>query len=134
VPDWWDVNDDSIIPGSEYWNPDHEWPNGDFGFVWGCHWGDDGSWKVQYLDLSRVQQGVVRREERFGYVELATFGFKSPCLTLNPEAPGKSAPRHFIDVSRRDGVAQVTFPVEMRFSLESGRPEEWQRLTVANME
>jgi len=134
VPDWWDVNDESVIPGSEYWDADHEWPNGEFGFVWGCHWGDDSAWKVQYLDLSRVQQGVVRREERFGYVELATFGFKSPCLTLDPEAPRRSAPPHFIDVSRHDGVAQVTFAVEMRFSLESGRSEEWQRLKSADLE
>src|SRR5262249_23013425 len=41
VPDWWDVNDGSVIPGSKCWDADDEWPNGDFGFVWGCHWGDD---------------------------------------------------------------------------------------------
>lgn len=35
---------------------DHdELPKGDFGFVWGCIWGDDSSWKVQYLDLSRIR-------------------------------------------------------------------------------
>jgi hypothetical protein len=134
VPDWWDVYDGSIIPGSEYWDADREWPNGDFGFVWGCNWGDDGSWKVQYLDLSRVQEGVVRREERFGYVELATFGFNNPCLTLVAESPRKSDPPSFIVVSRRGGVARVIFAVEMQFGLESGRPEEWQRLTIANLE
>jgi hypothetical protein len=134
VPDWWDVNDGSIIPGSEYWNADREWPNGDFGFVWGCHWGDDGSWKVQYLELSRVRQGVVRREERFGYVELATIGFKTPCLTLEAEALRNSDPPRFIAVSRGGGVAGVTFAVEMQFGLETGRPEDWQRLKVANLE
>jgi hypothetical protein len=41
-----------------------------FGFVSGCVWGDDSSWKVQYLDLSRAAEGILRREERFGYVEL----------------------------------------------------------------
>ena len=41
------------------------------GFVAGCVWGDDTSWKVQYLDLSRADEGVLRREERFGYIELA---------------------------------------------------------------
>ena len=86
VPDWWDVNDGSRLPGSEHWCADDEWPIGDFGFVWGCYWGDDSSWKVQYLDLTRVQQGVISRDARFGYVELATFGFKSPCLTRDPEA------------------------------------------------
>jgi hypothetical protein len=134
VPDWWDVNDGSSIPGSEYWNADCEWPNGDFGFVWGCHWGDDGSWKVQYLDLSRVQQGVVRREERFGYVELATFGFNSPCFTLDVGPPRNSDPPPFIAVSRGGGVTRVTFAVEMQFGLESGRSEEWQRLKIANLE
>jgi len=133
VPDWWDVNDGSVIPGSEYWDADHEWPNGDFGFVWGCHWGDDSSWKVQYLDLSRVQQGVVRREERFGYLELATFGFENP--SFRPDAAiQKSAPPPFIRVSRYNGVTQVTFAVEMMFDLESGRPHEWQRLKLTNFE
>jgi hypothetical protein len=134
VPDWWDVHGGSIIPGSEYWNADFEWPKGDFGFVWGCHWGDDGSWKVQYLDLSRVQQGVVRREERFGYVELATFGFHNPCLTPESEASLDSDPPRFVAVSMRKGVALVTFAVEMQFGLDSGRPGEWQRLRIANME
>lgn len=47
------------------------WPAaGDFGFVWGCVWGDDSSWKVQNLDLSAVQDGVIRRDERFGYLKL----------------------------------------------------------------
>jgi hypothetical protein len=72
VPDWWDVNDDSIIPGSEYWDGDKEWPTGMFGFVWGCYCGDDTSWKVQHLDLSRVQEGIIARDDRFGYVQLAT--------------------------------------------------------------
>ncbi len=134
VPDWWDVNDDSIIPGSEYWNADREWPTGDFGFVWGCHWGDDGSWKVQYFDLSGVQQGVIRREERFGYVELATIGFQSPCLSLDVATPQDSDPPPFITVSKWHGVPRVTFAVEMRFGLESGRPEEWQRSRIADME
>jgi hypothetical protein len=124
VPDWWDVYDESVIPGSEYWDADYEWPNGDFGFVWGCHWGDDTSWKVQYLDLSQVQQGVVRREERFGYVELAT----------HPEAQVKSAPPHFINLSKTGGVVRVTFAVEMEFDLESGKPKDWQRLGIADFE
>jgi hypothetical protein len=134
VPDWWDVNDGSIIPGSEYWNVDREWPNGDFGFVWGCLWGDDGSWKVQYLDLSRIQQGVVRREERFGYVELGTSGFNNPCLTPEAQSPRTSDPPPFIALSRWGGVARVTFAVQMQFGLESGRPEEWRRLKIANLE
>ena len=33
-------------------------------------WGDDNSWKVQYLDLSRAADGILERDDRFGYVEL----------------------------------------------------------------
>lgn len=130
VPDWWDVNDGSIIPGSEYWDEDSEWPTGDFGFVWGCYWGDDTSWKVQYLDLSGIQEGIIRREERFGYVELATSGYRSPCLTLEPKGEGRSAPPQFISTWRHDGEIEVTFEVEMKFDLKSGKPKEWERTST----
>jgi hypothetical protein len=90
VPDWWDVHDGRIIPGSEHWNDDREWPTGQFGFVWGCIWGDDTSWKVEHLDLSRIQQGVITRDDRFGYVELATGTYRPPWLDLDAQAP--SAP------------------------------------------
>jgi len=72
VPDWRDVHDGSILPGSRYWEDHDEWPDGSLGFVWGCVWGDDDGWKVQALDLSRVAEGVLRREERFGYLYLDT--------------------------------------------------------------
>ena len=41
-----------------------------FGFIAGCIWGDDSSWKIQYLDLSKVEKGIIEREERFGYIEM----------------------------------------------------------------
>jgi hypothetical protein len=41
-----------------------------FGFVAGCIWGDDSSWKIQYLDLSGVARGVVLRKELFGYISM----------------------------------------------------------------
>ncbi len=28
VPDWWDIHDGSIPPGSLYWTDDMEWPRG----------------------------------------------------------------------------------------------------------
>lgn len=45
-------------------------PNGQFGFVTGCCWGDDNSWKIQFLDLTRIKEGIIRRDDRFGYVEV----------------------------------------------------------------
>ena len=41
-----------------------------FGFIPGCIWGDDTSWKVELLDLSRAHEGILVREQRFGYIEL----------------------------------------------------------------
>ena len=41
-----------------------------YGFVAGCYWGDDSSWKIQYLDLSQAHRGIVTRDERFGYIVL----------------------------------------------------------------
>jgi hypothetical protein len=134
VPDWWDVNDGSIIPGSKYWTPDEEWPTGDFGFVWGCYWGDDSSWKVQYLDLSQVQQGVIKRQERFGYIELAANSFQSPCLKLDLGGLDNSLPPHFIHLCRENRIAKVTFAVEMTFDLNSGEADDWRRLGNANFE
>jgi hypothetical protein len=40
------------------------------GFIAGCVWGDDSSWKIQYLDLSHADEGIIKRDERFGYIEL----------------------------------------------------------------
>jgi hypothetical protein len=84
--------------------------------------------------LSQVQQGIVRRDERFGYVELATSGFKRPCLTLDAAPLPNSAPPHSIEVSRHNGATQVTFAVEMKFDLESGTSKEWQRLKIVNLD
>lgn len=106
VPDWHDVNDSSTIPSARYWDTDNEWPVGDFGFVWGCVWGDDTSWKVQYLDLSRITEGVLVRDDRFGYVALAT----------DP----KVHPKEFIELWSEDGKPRVRFKVELPFDLATG--------------
>jgi hypothetical protein len=125
VPDWWDVHpsrpphvldghpdhEPFVRPGTLSWRDAYEWPNrGDFGFVWGCIWGDDSSWKVQYLDLSAVQDGLIGREERFGYLKLAS----------NP----KLEPREFIRVW---GPRHVQLSIEKEYDLESGREvaDDW---------
>ena len=109
VPDWWDLHDGTVLPGSMSWRPeDHEWPNGDFGFVWGCVWGDDSSWKVQYLDLTDVAHGVIRRDDRFGYVKLAT--------------DAEREARRFIRCSSWQGRRRVELVVEQDYELDTGRP------------
>ncbi len=130
VPDWWDVHGTGCIPGHEHWTEDREWPTGAFGFVWGCQWGDDSSWKVQFLDLSRVQEGILHREERFGYVELCASGFANPCFDPDSVPPVNSAAPPFIRVYK-SGSPTVTFSVPMQFGLDSGAPEEWHRTRIA---
>jgi hypothetical protein len=132
VPDWWDVHNGLTIPGHPDWNGNEEWPNGSFGFVWGCIWGDDSSWKVQYLDLSRIERGVITRDERFGYVELATTKSWSPCFdpAWCPAADKKqSIPPPFISIRRYGEATHLNFAVEMGFDLENGQCRDWKRVT-----
>ena len=42
----------------------------DFGFISGCIWGEDHSWKLECLDLSQADKGILKRDARFGYLEL----------------------------------------------------------------
>jgi hypothetical protein len=46
------------------------WKSLETGFVAGCHWGDDNSWKLQAFDLSRAFEGIITLSERFGYLRL----------------------------------------------------------------
>jgi hypothetical protein len=108
VPDWWDLHSGSVLPGSMHWRMDDEWPSGDFGFVWGCIWGDDSSWKVQYLDLSRIQGGILSRDDRFGYVKLA----------CHP----KLEARDFIRCWSWEGKLRVEFAIEQTYDLDTGQP------------
>jgi len=48
--------------GEEGWMP--------IGFVAGCIWGDDTSWKVEAFDLSRASDGILTRIAPWGYAPL----------------------------------------------------------------
>jgi len=48
--------------GEEGWMP--------IGFVAGCIWGDDTSWKVEAFDLSRAHEGILNRIAPWGYASL----------------------------------------------------------------
>ena len=57
---------------------------GRFGFVAGCIWGDDSSWKIQYLDLSDASRGIVVRKEMFGYVAMPSKALRlKDCVSLD---------------------------------------------------
>lgn len=42
----------------------------EYGFLSGCIWGDDTSWKLRFIDFSKLGDKVLSIEERFGYFEL----------------------------------------------------------------
>ncbi len=87
VPDWREIHDKepyaTVFSGEDLAErPALWWPRGDFGFVAGCGWADEELWKIQYLDLSRVSEGIIARDDRFGYVELAPDISLSQAVTL----------------------------------------------------
>ena len=78
---------------------------------------------------------MIRRDERFGYVELATDGYRNSCFVPEGALPPQgSGPPPFIKMERWEGKTNVTFAVEMQFDFASGQPTEWQRLRTANFE
>lgn len=48
-----------------------------FGFLCGCVWGDDTSWKLRYIDLSQIPAKVLSITEKFGYWELPAGALQS---------------------------------------------------------
>lgn len=68
-------NENGFCPVDYYVPHDHPavvqaGAGGHFGFVAGCIWGDDSSWKIQFLDLSEAPRGVLVRKEAFGYLSI----------------------------------------------------------------
>lgn len=63
--------------------PAEFWTYERFGFRCGCVWGDDSSWKLQLLDLSRVKDGIVE-EIDIGYIELAPYPLQE-CLEFSDD-------------------------------------------------
>jgi hypothetical protein len=63
---------DSTMSQYDEWNKRYPFKGifAPYGFVGGCVWGDDSSEKVQFLDLSRAHEGILVRDDRFGYHEL----------------------------------------------------------------
>lgn len=48
-----------------------------FGFMSGCVWGDDSSWKLKYIDLSWIPDKILIVDNKFGYWELPAGPLKS---------------------------------------------------------
>jgi len=72
---------------------------------------------------------MIARDDRFGYVELATAGYRPPSLNPIPmtiEEPSRPPP--FISIRRYGGNTHLTFAVEMVFNLEKGECRDWRRI------
>lgn len=68
VFDYNEFYDKDFVPDSM----DESLLSGKWGLVSGCVWGDDSSMKLRYVDLSRVEEGIVHVDDRFGYVEMGS--------------------------------------------------------------
>lgn len=77
-----------------------------YGFVAGCVWGDDTSWKIQHLDLSAADKGILKRDDRFGYIEL----------------PGHMILRDAIDMG--DGECNIRIAHDDWFDPKTGKKSE----------
>lgn len=58
-----------------------------YGFLCGCVWGDDSSWKLKYIDLSKIPDKQLIIEEKFGYWELPNLPLKQCVRIMEPDHP-----------------------------------------------
>ena len=82
-----------------------------FGFVAGCIWGDDSSWKIQYLDLSEAEYGVIKREERFGYIAMPDG------ITLKQAVNMED----YLYDPEEEWAYHITIAIQRRFDLRTGK-------------
>jgi hypothetical protein len=64
--------------------------NCNFGFLCGCVWGDDTSWKMRYMDLSKVPEKILEITDKFGYCELPRELTLRECVHMDSWEPGHS--------------------------------------------
>jgi hypothetical protein len=82
-----------------------------FGFVAGCVWGDDSSWKIQFLDLAEAHRGIIKREERFGYIVMpASLSLRQAVRLTDDTCDGPI-----------ETAQHLTIAVEREFDLRTGK-------------
>ena len=81
---------------------------GRFGFVAGCIWGDDSSWKIQHLDLSNIEKGKFTRTEKYGYIAMPnSIQRLSDCISFEEYDPS-------------DDYNIINITTSIRYDLNSG--------------
>ena len=95
------------------WNDQYKNIVGTFGFVSGCYWGDDSSWKIVYLDID-VEKGKLKLSHKFGYIQQPPALTIKQCIDLENYAPGHG--EHYINIAhgydfRLDKDYMVGYPI-----------------------
>jgi hypothetical protein len=72
----------------------------DFGFLSGCVWGDDSSWKLRYIDLSKVPEKVLEITDKFGYWELPNGQDLKSCINFSGWEPD----HQWVELTRMEHV------------------------------
>lgn len=90
--DWWFETKAEGHNGFEIGSYGHDfsfgpWLSLETGFVAGCHWGDDVTWKLEVIDLSRAAEGIITRSPRFGHVQLVKGMTLAEAVTLDRYLP-----------------------------------------------
>lgn len=122
VPSWWEEYDESDLPEATMKaNPEgsklaefaiemfEEMKNfeGQWGVYSGCMWGDDHSMKLRYVDLSRITEGIVTTDDRFGYLELPNKGNLQDHIDIHPESPRiKISTFIYYDMEKKQAVGK----------------------------
>lgn len=75
-----------------------------FGFVSGCVWGDDSSWKLRYIDLSKIMDKQLAITEKFGYVSLPDSLTLKKCINMSNWEPENN----WIHIVKQVGFNLVT--------------------------
>lgn len=58
-----------------------------FGFLCGCVWGDDTSWKLRHIDITQVPNKKLIITEKFGYWELPNRLPLRDCISMDSWSP-----------------------------------------------
>jgi hypothetical protein len=74
-----------------------------FGFVAGCVWGDDTSWKIEMLDLSKAPEGIITRSQPFGYCGLPARMSLADCILVKWYEPYDKTPYAYVEVTCASG-------------------------------
>jgi len=87
-----------------------DWHHLDVGFCCGCVWGDDSSWKIQLLDLRKIEEGIIINKPSFGYIEVPR-KVKDFSLVINPIVDDFSDRLLYVNVNGIDYKLDENFDV-----------------------